>query len=204
MGEYKKYILNRRDLHDNPIDQFNVWFEAAKKNTLEPEVMALATANLEAVPSCRMVLIKYWDDKGFVFFTNGESRKGKELHQNPVAMGTFYWKELERQVIIEGSVGPIPTFESDRYFASRSREAQVGAWASHQGKELDSRETLIERFNEFNERFADNPIPRPPYWEGYRLFPKRMEFWQGRENRLHDRFSYSLEDNNWIIKRLYP
>lgn len=201
---YKKYRLYRSDLNQNPINQFTIWFNEAKKEVLEPEAMALATANLQAVPSCRMVLLKSFDEKGFVFYTNSTSRKGQDLSQNPVAGATFYWKELERQVIIEGSISTVTASEADRYFTSRSRESQIGAWASHQGEELESREVLLKRFNEIKERYKGQEVPRPPYWKGYCLSPQRMEFWQGRESRLHDRFSYKLEQGIWVIKQLNP
>lgn len=204
MNEYKKYTLTRSLLNHDPLDQFSLWFEEARNSVKEPEAMALATASIKGVPSCRMVLLKSWDKRGFVFFTNSKSRKGQELSQNPQACATFYWKELERQVIIEGTVAKIAPVESNHYFASRSRDSQIGAWASNQGQIIKDREELIGKFHEVKEKYKDQLIPRPSYWEGYCLSPRSIEFWQGREGRLHDRFHYQLENEIWSIKRLSP
>lgn len=203
MKEYQKHTLSFDDLNPDPFKQFNDWFEEAKKVEIDPGAMALATASLSAVPSCRMVLLKGWDERGFLFFTNSNSRKGREIAENPVASVTFYWKELERQVIGEGKVSKVTAEEADLYFATRLRASQTGAWASHQDEVLSSREELRERFNREEEKYKGMQIPRPPYWEGYRIAPHRLEFWQGRENRLHDRFVYLLK-TDWQISRLNP
>lgn len=203
MKEYQKHTLSEEDLNPDPFRQFADWFEDAKRVEIDPGAMALATASLSGIPSCRMVLLKGWDERGFLFFTNSTSRKGRELAENPVASVTFYWKELERQVIGEGKVSKITSEESDLYFATRLRQSQAGAWASHQDEVLSSREALIQRLLKEEEKYKGIEIPRPPHWEGYRIAPYRLEFWQGRENRLHDRFVYLLK-GKWQISRLNP
>ncbi len=203
MKEYRKYTLSLDDLDPDPFRQFTAWFEDARKFDPEPNAMALATSTLSGVPSSRMVLLKGFDERGFLFFTNSTSRKGQEISENPLASLTFYWKELERQIIAEGSVTKISAEESDQYFATRSRQSQSGAWASQQDASLSSRDKLIERVNRVEEKYKGVDIPRPPHWEGYRMAPIRFEFWQGRENRLHDRFAYQLT-THWHITRLNP
>lgn len=189
---------------DDPFKQFSLWYGEAKKACDEPEAMALATATKEGVPSCRMVLLKGCDSRGFLFFTNSESRKGKELAENPEAALSFYWRELDRQVTTAGSIIKITSEESDSYFETRPRLSQLGAWASHQDEVIASRDELLERLKLFTEKFEGKPVLRPPYWNGYRLVPKRIEFWQGMEGRLHDRFLYEREDDRWMTKQLSP
>jgi pyridoxamine 5'-phosphate oxidase len=183
--EYRLKSLNLNDLNSDPFLQFYVWFtEAEQAQVLELNVMALATASVEGRPSCRIVLLKQMDARGFSFFTNYDSRKGQELARNPFACATFYWHELERQVIIEGETEKLTHQESETYFASRPRGSQLGAWASHQDQILMSREELEEAYHHFEKMYAGKTIPKPPYWGGYRLLPTSFEFWQGRANRF--------------------
>ena len=166
--------------------------------------MTLATADKEGQPTARIVLLKNFDEQGFVFYTNYDSRKGHELAENPRVCLLFYWSQLWRQVRIEGSVAKVSEAESDEYFHSRPLGSKVGAWASDQSQPVESREQLEKRFEEFSSRFADS-VPRPQHWGGYRVKPDLIEFWQGRENRLHDRMRYNLQpDGTWIIERLAP
>jgi pyridoxamine 5'-phosphate oxidase len=204
MSDYTKHTLAYEDLDPNPFLQFAKWWQEAKEKEEEPEAMALATANLKGVPSSRMVLLKGHDERGFIFFTNSHSRKGQDLKENPIASITFYWGELERQVIASGNVVKIPPSESNAYFESRARASQLGAWASNQDAVLTSREELMNRYNDIEKKYEGQKVPRPPYWEGYRLQPDRIEFWQGRESRLHDRFVYLLKGSAWTIQRLSP
>lgn len=203
MTEYQKSTLSLSDLNSDPFLQFEAWFEAAKREVEEPEAMALATATKEGVPSCRMVLLKGFDERGLLFFTNSNSKKGKQLATNPKAAVTFYWKELERQVVVEGVVNLIPSAEADRYFESRPRLSQLGSWASSQDEAISSRTILMAHLEQVSKKFEGMYIPRPSFWNGYRLMPTYFEFWQGREGRLHDRFSYSFE-GEWKIERLCP
>lgn len=203
--EYELKSLDLSHLNRDPFLQFFIWFEEAKNNlAAEHNAMALATASLEGRPSCRMVLIKEVDGRGFSFFTNYESRKGRDLTDNPVACGTFYWALLERQVRIEGKIEKLTRKESENYFASRPRNTQLGTWASHQDQVLHSREELEKAYRHYEEIYHGSAIPTPPYWGGYRLLPSTFEFWQGRANRLHDRFRYTLHDDEWLIERLAP
>lgn len=166
--------------------------------------MTLATADKDGRPSARIVLMKSFDEQGFVFYTNYDSRKGQELAENPRACLLFYWSPLWRQVRIEGAVEKVSEAESEEYFHSRPLGSKLGAWASDQSQPVESREQLEKQFEEFNSKFADN-VPRPPHWGGYRLRPDVIEFWQGRENRLHDRLRYTLQkDGSWLIERLAP
>ena len=166
--------------------------------------MQLATATKEGKPSCRTVLLKQFGPKGLVFFSNYESRKGRELKENPRAFALFLWKEMERQVAIEGPIEKISREESEKYFRSRPRGAQIGATASRQGRVIPSRAYLDEEFRKVEEDFADKQLPLPLFWGGYRLIPERFEFWQGRQNRQHDRFHYLIKGGNWRIERLSP
>lgn len=203
MKEYQKNTLSIDDLKSDPFKQFADWFEEAKRIEIDPGAMALATASLLGMPSIRMVLLKGFDERGFLFFTNSTSRKGRELRENPRAAVTFYWKEMERQVIAEGVVTKVSNQEADAYFASRSRQSKLGAWASDQDAILDSREELMDRVTGLEKKYKELEIPRPSHWEGYRISLTRLEFWQGRESRLHDRFVYFF-DGKWQIRRLNP
>lgn len=202
--EYSLSQLNRTDLADNPRTQFSHWFVEAQKVLLEPNAMALATATLDGKPSNRMVLFKGWDAKGLLFFTNYQSRKARELKENPHAAATFYWDILERQVCIEGMVEKVTQEISDDYFANRPRQSQLSSWASQQDAPLQERSILIEKFEYYAKQFEGQNVPRPPHWGGYRLLPQRIEFWQGRESRLHDRFLYIKNAQGWSITRLSP
>ncbi len=204
--EYMTQGLAESELDPDPFRQFAVWFDAALAAHLsEPNAMALATASPDGRPSARMVLLKGFDERGFVWYTNYESRKGEELAVNPQAALVFFWVELSRQVRIEGPVTPVSPEESDTYFHSRPRGSQIGAAASHQSQVLASRESLERRAAELEAEYSGQEIPRPSYWGGYRLSPMLIEFWQGRPNRLHDRLRYRrLENGRWLIERLSP
>jgi len=203
--DYARGSLDERSVDPDPIRQFQFWFRQALDAQLpEPNAMTLATVDGEGRPSARIVLIKGVDEQGFVFYTNYESRKGLELATNPHASLLFYWIELERQVRIEGVVEKTSAGESDAYFASRPLGSRIGAWASEQSREIADRAELEASEKAFTERFGENP-PRPPHWGGYRLVPERIEFWQGRPSRLHDRILYTREaDGHWRISRLSP
>jgi len=198
--------LRRSDLNPDPIKQFANWFTTAIETGIrDVNAMSLATAGQDAKPSVRIVLLKSFDEDGFVFFTNYESEKGKQLEANPYAALGFYWIELDRQIRISGKVDKTSRKESQTYFHSRPVGSQLSAWASRQSAVLDGRRVLDARMEEMNERFADKRVPLPPHWGGYRLKPDNMEFWQGRSNRLHDRFRYTRHsDGSWLIERLAP
>jgi pyridoxamine 5'-phosphate oxidase len=204
--EYARSSLSESDVDGDPIRQFQAWFEEAVAAGLpDPHAMTLATATPDGRPSARDVLVRGCDERGFAFFTNYESRKGRELAANPFATLVFYWHDLERQVRIEGRVERTTAAESDAYFLARPREAQLGAWASDQSAVLPSREALEARLQEILRQFPDGDIPRPPHWGGYRLVPEAVEFWQGRPGRLHDRLLYRRRDGGgWTIERLAP
>jgi len=194
------------DLSPDPHEQFDSWFaEALAAGLPDPEQMALATATLDAVPSVRMVLLKGHDERGFVFFTNRASRKGVELDANPRAAGALHWKPLERQVRLEGPVVELAAAESAAYFRTRSRDSQIGAWASPQSQAVADRAELERRAAAIEERFAAEPeVPLPPFWGGYRIVATTIEFWQGRPGRLHDRVQYVLCADGWDRRRLAP
>jgi pyridoxamine 5'-phosphate oxidase len=198
--------LRRSDLSRDPIRQFANWFTGAiEAGIRDVNAMSLATTTTDCRPSVRIVLLKSFDQDGFVFFTNYESEKGKQLEANPYAALTFYWIELDRQVRISGRVERTSREESQAYFHSRPIGSQLSAWASRQSEVLDGRRVLDARMAELTERFRNKPIPLPPHWGGYRLKPDRIEFWQGRPNRLHDRFRYTRQANEtWSIDRLAP
>jgi pyridoxamine 5'-phosphate oxidase len=200
--------LLEAELHTDPLVQFHAWFaEAAEQGVVQPEAMTLATVDSNTgQPSARIVLLRHLDARGFVFFTNYDSRKGRELTGNPRAALVFFWEPLERQVRIEGQVEKVSASESDAYFRSRPRGSQLGAWASEQSTELASREALDTLFRELETKFAaSREIPRPPHWGGFRVIPTRIEFWQGQPSRLHDRISYrKTDDGHWIRARLAP
>lgn len=196
--------LHRTDLDPDPLVQFGAWFAEAEDAVRQPQAIALATADGDGVPSVRMVLLKGWDERGFVVFTNYASRKGRELTANPVAALVAYWDPLDRQVRIEGTVTRLDADESDRYFATRPRASQLAARASHQSEGLADRSVLESAVAALEVEYADRPVPRPSHWGGFRVVPAAFEFWQHRENRLHDRFSYRPEGGGWRIERLAP
>jgi pyridoxamine 5'-phosphate oxidase len=197
--------LSEEDAGTLPLPLFARWFkEAERAGIFLPESMALATATPDGKPSVRFVLLKGYDENGFVFYTNYGSRKAAELDENPEASLIFHWTILQRQVRLEGSVERVSEAESEAYFRSRVRGSQVGAWASDQSEEMKGRQTLEERVKEYEQKFKGEEVPLPPFWGGYRLKPRTIEFWQGRANRLHDRIKYIREGDNWGRIRLYP
>lgn len=201
---YTKKSLSEKDIMQDPIEQFVLWFsEALHSDVIEANAMQLATANNDSVPSVRTVLLKSYDKEGFVFFTNYLSNKASDLEENPQASLLFWWRELERQVRIGGSVKRISKEESDHYFSKRPFESQLGAWSSPQSKVV-TKEELELNFEKEKERFREEKIYRPAYWGGYSLKPKSIEFWQGRPNRMHDRILYTLINNVWKTERLAP
>jgi pyridoxamine 5'-phosphate oxidase len=227
--EYSLTGLRRRDLEADPIVQFRKWFDQASgarasgrvrkffirlykrlllasgAEPLDLTAMMLATVDQQGGPSARVVLLKGVDQRGFVFFTNYESRKGQELAGNPQAALVFYWPDQERQVCIAGEVSQLPMAESDAYFRTRPRGSRLAAWASKQSSTVKDRAALEEKWKQMEARYANQEIPRPPFWGGYLLAPVRIEFWQGRPNRLHDRFRYTRQpDKTWLIERLSP
>jgi pyridoxamine 5'-phosphate oxidase len=190
---------------DNPIERFQEWFREAEQAGVEvPEAMTLATAGADGSPSARMVLLKGADDEGFVFYSGYVSRKAGELEQNPRAALVFYWRPLGKQVRVEGPVERVSERESAAYFATRPRGSQLAAWASHQSQPLESREELERRYAELEEQYEGGEVPRPPHWGGFRLRPDAIEFWEHRENRLHDRFRYTRAREGWRAELLSP
>ncbi len=204
--EYSRIGLNRKDLNPDPFKQFEVWFQQAQEaDLLEPNAMSLATATVQGYPSVRTVLLKLFDHQGFVFFTNYSSAKAREMAENPQVSLLFAWIPLQRQVRISGHVSKISTTESLKYFTTRPRGSQLGAWSSEQSSVISSRSLLEAKLNEIKRKFAQGEIPLPSFWGGYRVVPQRIEFWQGRQSRLHDRFLYSLQEKGiWRIERLAP
>lgn len=227
--EYNLAGLRRRDLASDPLVQFKKWFEDAtgargtgtlrkwlikiyktvllirKVEQVDVNAMTLATADAQGRPSARIVLLKGLDQRGFMFYTNYQSRKGEELSSNPEAALVFFWPEQERQVCVAGSVSQLSSAESDAYFQSRPRGSQIGAWASDQSRIVHNRADLEQKWDVIEQRYEGQELPRPPHWGGYVLAPSRIEFWQGRPNRLHDRFRYSRQsDGSWAIERLAP
>jgi len=205
-SDYRGGRLRREDLVNNPIDQFNLWLkEAIDRNVIEPTAMSLATAGKDGRPLLRSVLLKGLDARGFVFFTNLESRKARQLGENPAVSLLFPWLALERQVIVTGAAQKISAAESLKYFMSRPRESQLAAWASQQSRAISSRKFLELEWEHIKAKFGAGKVPLPAFWGGYRVRPETIEFWQGGPNRLHDRFEYTRQpDNAWVIERLAP
>lgn len=205
-SEYAAHGLRRADLDPDPIKQFGNWFGAALAAEIpDANAMSLATATPNAKPSVRIVLLKGFDERGFVFFTNYASEKGRQMEANPHVGLVFYWVQLQRQIRISGMVEETSRQDSAVYFHSRPSGSQLGAWVSRQSEVIDARQILDSRLAEMTERFEGGEIPLPPHWGGYRVKPQQLEFWQGRPNRLHDRFRYSLQsDGAWLIDRLAP
>ena len=197
--------LNESDVDKDPVMQFEKWFGTAMEQKVpEQNSFTLCTATRNGVPSARIVLLKGVDTKGFIFFTNYESRKGKELEENPVASMNFYWPSLHRQIRIEGIVEKVTEKESKEYFHSRPKASQAGAWVSPQSRPIASREELDKQHTAFLKKHESIEIPAPEHWGGYRIAPRHFEFWQGRENRLHDRIAYTWENGKWKIYRMAP
>ena len=203
--EYVAKALQREELQDNPVKQFALWMKKATEVSPDDSTsMTLATASKSGMPSARIVLLKHFDDQGFAWYTDYRSRKGEELAENPQAELMFYWYGLERQVRVQGTVEKLPLEQGEKYFNERPVGSRLSAAASCQSAVVDSRETLESRVQALQDAHPDGDIPHPEEWGGYILKPTRFEFWQGRENRLHDRFTYRLENNQWIIERLQP
>ncbi len=205
--QYETAGLNFDDLDESPVQQWHAWYvEAAEAELPEPNAMAISTIDAEGMPDSRIVLVRGLDDDGLTFFGNYNSAKGQQLDANPVASAVFPWIGLHRQVRVRGTVEMLPRHESDAYFASRPRDSQLGAWASPQSEVINGRDILNERHAEFAEKFAGVEVLRPPHWGGWLLVPEVFEFWQGRPNRLHDRFRYRRDDvtQDWVIERLAP
>ena len=202
--EFRQNGLNRSELDDNPFNQFSLWFsQAIKVGIVKPSAMSLATADENEI-GIRTVLLKHFDDKGFVFFTNYGSKKSKQIEVKPQAALLFPWLDLERQVKIIGRVEKVTTLESIKYFASRQKDSQLGAWASQQSTTISSRSLLVSQFESMKNKFSKGEVPLPDFWGGYRVKPKSIEFWQGRDSRLHDRFIYKRSGSGWTISRLAP
>jgi pyridoxamine 5'-phosphate oxidase len=203
--DYRQAALLESEADPNPIGQFQTWFDVAVAAQLpEPNAMTIATATPDGIPSARVVLLKGVDDRGFVFFTNYNSHKGQELTHNPQAAIVFLWTELERQVRIQGRVEKLAPAESDEYFYSRPPGSRLGAWASNQSEVVASREVLDQQLADLEAKYANQEIPRPEHWGGFRVIPNMIEFWQGRSSRLHDRLRYRLIGGAWVIDRLSP
>ncbi|MCH8556409.1 MAG: pyridoxamine 5'-phosphate oxidase [Balneolia bacterium] len=202
---YTLETLDRTDVDSNPVQQFKYWFEQAVKSEIpEPNAMVLATASSSGQPRARVVLLKGVDERGFLFYTNYGSNKGKELGENPKASLCFNWLELERQVRIDGRVEKLPASESDAYFNSRPFESRIGALASHQSAVVGDRQQLETTYEQLLKEYEGKDVPRPESWGGYLVIPELIEFWQGRPGRLHDRIEYKLEGQQWTIRRLSP
>ncbi len=204
---YERDALDENGIASDPFHQFTTWYDEAVAARLpEPEAMTLSTATLEGRPSARIVLLREYDERGFCFFSNYASQKGRELAANPYAAVTFHWVDLERQVRIAGRVEKVSASESDAYFQSRPAQSRIGAWSSPQSEVIASRDTLEQFVKEYQERYPEESvIPRPEHWGGYRVIPERIEFWQGRPSRLHDRLRFSrIEQGPWALERLAP
>ena len=202
--DFSSQALNKADLDPSPFVQFARWMdEAVKAEIPDANAMTLATVGEDNRPDARVVLLKYYGETGFAFFTNYESKKGRDLDANPYAALHFFWPQLDRQVGIYGRVEKTSREESEKYFKSRPVESRLAAWASNQSRIIASRDVLVKRFEEFREKFGDD-VPLPSYWGGFRVEPDRVEFWQGRQNRLHDRLCYTTDETGWQIIRLSP
>jgi len=200
------FALDREDLDQDPIVQFEDWFRYACETVpMDPNAFSIATVDEDNKPSSRTVLLKYFDENGFVFFTNFESKKAEHIEKNPNVAMLFFWSDAARQVKIRGKAEKIPTSETLKYFVSRPRGSQIGAWVSTQSSVISSRSLLEIKFQELKDKFRNKEVPLPSFWGGYRVVPDQIEFWQGRRNRLHDRFQYTLQDDGrWNIERLAP
>ncbi len=204
-NEYTKHGLSRAELQDDPFEQFNLWFEQARQAEIkEVNAMSIATVRSDGMPQVRTVLLKLFDANGFVFFTNYNSAKAVEIQHNPKASVLFPWLDLERQVRISGRVEKISKMESFKYFTSRPRGSQLGAWISEQSQVISNRTVLKTLMSQIKEKFKEGEVPLPDAWGGYRIIPESFEFWQGRANRLHDRFKYTRSETGWHINRLAP
>ncbi len=203
-NKFRKSGLSRSDLDDDPVKQFSLWFtEAIDSGIVEPTAMSLATSD-ESEIGLRTVLLKYFDDKGFVFYTNYESKKSRQIEKRPEAAILFPWVALDRQIKIIGGVEKVSSLESIKYFATRPKDSQIGAWASKQSTTISSRDILQNQFESMKRKFSSGEVPLPNFWGGYRVIPRTIEFWQGRESRLHDRFIYRRIEDSWTISRLSP
>ncbi|MBV8886144.1 MAG: pyridoxamine 5'-phosphate oxidase [Chroococcidiopsidaceae cyanobacterium CP_BM_RX_35] len=204
--DYTLQGLSEADADPNPFQQFHKWFNQALQAQLpEPNAMTVATVTPDSKPRARMVLLKNFDARGFVFYTNYKSQKGQELADNPQAALVFWWAELERQVRIEGRVEKVSDRESDEYFHSRPKNSRLGAWVSNQSQVIESREVLAARLQELETKYEHQDVPRPPHWGGFRVVPAVIEFWQGRPSRLHDRLQYvRVSETDWVVERLSP
>ena len=203
--EYAKEGLSRESLCDSPFDQFDLWMKQAIDAGLkDPTAMTIATVDESGMPNQRIVLLKKTDHSSFVFFTNYGSNKAKEIEASPRVSLHFPWHMIDRQVKVLGTASKIPVAESLAYFASRPRDSQLAAWASKQSSRINSRQFLMSQFNSLKHKFSEGEVPLPDFWGGYRVVPEKLEFWQGRENRLHDRFVYTKSEENWDIDRLAP
>lgn len=204
--EYRSATLSEQEVAPDAISQFSKWFsDAMSAGLTEPNAMTLATATASGKPSARIMLLKGFDERGFIFYTNYLSRKGQEITKNPYASLVFFWQELERQVRIEGTIEKVDEKESEQYFHSRPKGSQIGAHASPQSREIEGKDVLLNSLHHLEEKYKDGgEIPKPPHWGGYLVRPQVIEFWQGGQSRLHDRIVYKLENNHWKIVRLAP
>ena len=200
--EEKKLIMN---LSNNPFSLFKEWFDEAQKNEInDANAMNLSTISKSNLPSSRMVLLKDFDDRGFVFYTNINSKKGKDITNNPNVSLNFHWKSITKQVRIEGKATLVSDKEADEYFNSRPKESRIGAWASNQSSKMNNRADLIEKYNFYKDKFKEDSIPRPDYWSGFRVAPILIEFWQDMPFRLHDRVEFRKHEDEWVSRKLYP